>query len=262
MGNENDKSKNTAAIWAFWGTVIAALITAIVTLIVADKFPFFTDTPTPGINTPFAVTTLNSENTQLSTPPVIETPALHSVNLGKILFQEDFNGNVNQWPTGTDNGDTYYIENGEYHLIGSEKNVSGIKWLRQFQQPEKIYDDFYLETQVRFVEGSQENDSYGVLFRYSNGSTYIFVIGNAQQVYSLHTENETLLWWTYSPKIIKDGKNKIGILCKGNEITIYINGDEVDSIKSDYRNSGGIGLDFASNEHVAFDYVYVWALSE
>lgn len=212
--------------------------------------------------TSMAIPAQNVTSVSTLSNPIITTPALHDLSLGDLLFQEDFNGNINQWPTGTDNGGTYYIENGEYHLIGSEKDIASTGWLRQFQQPEKIYDDFYLETQVRFLEGSQENDSYGVLFRYSNGSTYIFVIGNAQQVYSLHTENETLLWWTYSPKIIKDGANKIGILCKGDEITIYINGDEVDSIKSGYRASGGIGLTFASNEHVAFDYVYVWALSE
>ncbi len=41
---DNEKSKNTAAIWAFWGAVIAALIGGIVTLIVADKFPLFPST--------------------------------------------------------------------------------------------------------------------------------------------------------------------------------------------------------------------------
>jgi len=57
MDNGNEKNKNTAAIWAFWGAVVAALITAIVTLIVADKIPFFTATSTPDTNTPFVTTT-------------------------------------------------------------------------------------------------------------------------------------------------------------------------------------------------------------
>lgn len=47
MGDDNEKGKNTAAIWGFWGTVIAALIAGLVTLIVAGKIPFITQAPTP-----------------------------------------------------------------------------------------------------------------------------------------------------------------------------------------------------------------------
>jgi hypothetical protein len=58
MDNGNEKNKNTAAIWAFWGTVVAALITAIVTLIVADKIPFLSSTPT--LSPPAVVATTSS----------------------------------------------------------------------------------------------------------------------------------------------------------------------------------------------------------
>ena len=191
---------------------------------------------------------------------IITTPSPSDLNSGRLLFQEDFNGNKNQWPTGLDGDDTYYMDAGEYHIIASKRTASGVYWLAPASRPEQSFGDFYLEARARVIEGTQTDDSYGVLFRYSdNSGPYIAVISNAQQNYSLHTD-KPILWWTYSPRIVKDGANTIGILCKGNTITIYMNGIEVDSIQSEYSRSGGIGLDYAANQHIAFDYIYVWAL--
>jgi serine/threonine protein kinase len=199
--------------------------------------------------------------TPISTQYNVTTPSPKGLNLGKLLFQEDFDGNKNQWPTGHDQGNTYYIDAGEYHLIGSGTKVSGIYWLAPSNRSNQSFSDFYLEAKARFIEGTQTDDSYGVLFRYSNNSgPYIALISNAQQNYSLHTD-KPLLWWTYSPRVVKNGANVMGILCKGKKITIYLNGYEVDSVESDYSASGGIGLAAATNEHIAFDYIYVWALS-
>jgi serine/threonine protein kinase len=191
----------------------------------------------------------------------VTTPSPPDLSLGRLLFQEDFDGNKNQWPTGNDQGNTYYIDGGEYHLMGSGTKVPGVYWLAPSNRPNQSFSDFYLEAKARFIEGTQADDSYGVLFRYSNNSgPYVALISNAQQNYSLHTDKATILWWTYSPQVVKDGANVIGILCKGKKITIYLNGHEVDSAESGYSASGGIGLAAATNEHVAFDYIYVWAL--
>jgi len=68
------------------------------------------------------------------------------------------------------------------------------------------------------------------------------------------------LSWTYTPRLVKNGDNIIGILCKGNTITFFINGYQVDQITSSYSGSGGVGIAFASHQHTAFDYFYVWEL--
>lgn len=245
-------SSNSEKPRSWVGIIIGAIIGAIATLIVfalLGMFPPKTENPPKASTTNEAI--LNT---------TINTPASPSLKLGKILFQEDFNGNSNQWPTGTDKGDTFYIDAGEYHVIGGENNKYG-GWLAPSKRSEQNLGDFYIETKARFIEGTQQDDTYGILFRYSNNSgPYIFMIGNAQQVYSLHTD-KPIIGWTYSPRIVKDGTNIIGILCEGNTITIYINGSKVDSVESNYSSSGGIGLDYASNQHTAFDYFYVWELS-
>ncbi len=197
----------------------------------------------------------------VSTNSPVSLPA--SVKLGKLLFKEDFDGNINQWPTGTDDkGATFYMDSGEYHVVGSESDRYG-GWLAPSKRPEQNFGNFYLEMKARYVAGAQQDDAYGILFRYSDisGGPYILMIGNAQQVYSLHAD-KTLLWWTYSPRIIKNGTNIIGVLCEGNTITIFINGYQVDSIEANYSKAGGIGIAYASYQHTAFDYFYVWELSK
>lgn len=191
----------------------------------------------------------------------VATPSPSELNSGTLLFQEDFDGNENRWPTGHDGGDTYYMDGGEYHIIASERTASSVYWLTPANRPDQGFADFYLEAKARLIEGTQTDDTYGVLFRYSDDrGPYIAMVSQAQQNYSVHDADQTILWWTYSPKVFADGANTIGVLCKGDSITIYINGTQVDSTQSDFSRSGGIGLVYANSEHIAFDYIYVWAL--
>ncbi len=163
MGIDNDKNKNTAAIWAFWGTVIAAIITGIVTLIVANKIPFIGDTsstsPSPAAmaSNPenarpiyFPETPSGSNSQSVSTPLV----------LGKVIFDENFDNNNNGWPTGKNENDwEAYLDSDEYHII--EGGWLGTEQLTNI-------GDFYLETKTRRLEDSQQSSDYGVYFRRSN----------------------------------------------------------------------------------------------
>jgi hypothetical protein len=220
--------------------------------------------PQPSETTDPAIDTASTTQTRIpsmtATEYIVTTPSPSILKSGRLLFQEDFNGNKNQWPTGTDGGDTYYIDAGEYHIVASERNASGVFWLAPTARSDQNFADFYLEVRARVIEGIQTDDSWGVLFRYSDDTgPYNAVISNAKQNYSVHTD-EPILWWTYSPRIIKNEANTLGIQCAGDTITMYINGTKVDSIQSEFSGSGGIGLDYAAGEHVAFDYIYVWEL--
>jgi len=70
-----------------------------------------------------------------------------------------------------------------------------------------------------------------------------------------------LIHWVYSPRISSGFEtNTIGILCTGDTITIYINGYRVDSIQDSSSLSGAIGFVGGGGEHVAVDYLRIWAL--
>jgi hypothetical protein len=65
----------------------------------------------------------------------------------------------------------------------------------------------------------------------------------------------------HSPKILTGFKtNKIGILCKGDTIAIYINGYQLDSVQDSSSLSGQIEFVGGTEEHVAIDNLQVWAL--
>ncbi len=101
------------------------------------------------------------------------------------------------------------------------------------------------------------------MFRRSDPKTYVFVLGIAQQLYSLHNEDDVLAGWDYSPHITPENDvNVIGVLCDDDKITLFINGHRVDGIQNDHSLRGTIGLIFAANEHIAFDYVRVSALAQ
>jgi hypothetical protein len=189
-------------------------------------------------------------------------PVPENFHRDRLLFQEDFDGNSNQWPTGNDTKGTFYMEKGEYHVIGSNDRNEW-NWLSPVEMPEQVASDYYLEIKARFIGGTQQDDTYGILFNSLNGKgPYVLMIGIAQQSYSLQLSDSVLLTWTYSPKITQNGTNTIGVLCQDNQITIYINNNKIDGIRSDYCSPGGIGLDYGSKEHTAFDYFYIWSISK
>ncbi len=252
MNNDSEKSKNTAAIWAFWGTVVAALITAIVTLIVANKIPFFTASPTSNpenIQPIFNPEMPSGNNSQPSPVP----PAL-----GSILFEENFDNNNNLWATGKDDKSEVYIEEGKYHIIGGT-------WVGLSKS--NTFEDFYLETKIKRLTDHIQSTDYGVFFRQTESINYLFVINPDQQSYALlrvymPTDQYTdLIPFVYSPRISTGvEENKIGILCSGNTITMYINGYRVDSIQDNNSLTGNFGFVGGSEAHIAVDYVRVWAL--
>jgi len=112
MGIENEKSKNTAAIWAFWGTVVAALITAIVALIIADKIPFLT--PTPSTKIPAETQTAQSN---------------------EIVFTQNFDGgdgsfDTNAWscPAGSCNAQNVFQRNGTLVFKFNNSEIPSETW--------------------------------------------------------------------------------------------------------------------------------------
>lgn len=210
-------------------------------------------------------TPATSENANsLTPPPVNSQPESTPPVLANIIFDENFDNNNNGWATGkVENNYEVYLDGGEYHIIG-EPNGKGM-WFGVKQITN--LGDFYLETKSRRLDDSQQSNDYGVHFRQSNLVNYVFVINPDQQSYALlrvdrPTDQYTdLIHWVYSPRISTGFEpNTIGILCKGDTITIYINGYRVDSIKDSSSLSGAIGFVGGTGEHVAFDYLRVWAL--
>ena len=186
------------------------------------------------------------------------------LTLGELIFDENFDNNNNDWPNGI-NEDNYkvYLDGSEYHIVG-DLNGTGM-WFGV--QPITNIGDFYLETKTRRLDDSQQSNDYGVLFRQSNLINYIFVINPDQQRYALlrvdmPTGRYTdLIHWVYSPRIATGFEtNIIGILAKGESITIFINGHKIDSIQDDSSLTGAIGFVGGNGEHVAIDYLKIWAL--
>lgn len=219
-----------------------------------------TEMPTITLNTQsISETPAISENTNSLTPPPVNSRSASTPPvLGNLLFDDDFSTNNNLWATGKDDKSEVYIENGEYHIIGGT-------WVGLSKS--NAFEDFYLETKIKRLSDHAQSTDYGVFFRQTESINYLFVINPDQQSYALlrvympTDQNTDLIPWVYSPRISTGvEENKIGILCSGNTITMYINGYRVDSIQDSNSLTGNFGFVGGSEAHIAVDYLRIWAL--
>jgi len=189
---------------------------------------------------------------------------IRTIPLGEMIFEDYFENNTNLWLRGKTKDYEAYIENQKYHIVGS--NDEDNLWFWRSNQSN--FDDFYLETQTRILEKSSISSDYGIYFRRSDDINYVFVINPDEQSYTLHIVNTktdtriTKIDRHFSPFINSGFRyNKIGILCNGESISFYINGQKIDTINDISSLSGDFGIFSGQDEHVIFNYIIVWEIN-
>lgn len=144
------------------------------------------------------------------------------------------------------------VKDGEIHLKGDKK------W---FLVTEKTYSDFVFEGEVKLPEGKANS---GFMFRAHVGPGKVFgyqaeVDGDAKRMWSGGLYDEGRRKWFISPKksdaesvaafakrigdaFKRDDWNHYRITCKGNRITIEVNGVVTTDVEDDADASGAIGI--------------------
>lgn len=183
--------------------------------------------------------------------------ALFALSLASLQAQEDgfiplFDGkSTTGWKNPYQWGESVIV-NGEIHLKGDKK------W---FLVTEKSYSDFIFEGEVKLPEGKANS---GFMFRAHVEPNKVFgyqseVDGDANRKWSGGLYDEGRRMWFISPKkddpesvaafqkragdtFQRNDWNKYRITCKGNRITIEVNGVITTDIEDDKDASGAIGI--------------------
>jgi len=163
------------------------------------------------------------------------------------LFNDDFASKTTSedegWVFDTgENVDTTWAA-GQYIVSVKKKNWLGLNW------PDGTYDDFGAEAEGQ-VTGSDYAE-YGLVFRVGgtqDARTYYIFGVNTEGKYYLQKKVDGK-WADTDPvpattsKYIKPrGKNTLGVLAQGDQISLYINGFMVNQVTDDSSNSGLVGV--------------------
>ena len=182
-----------------------------------------------------------------------------SLNLGSPIFTADF---TQGWPSVDDSTAKISIINGQYTFtIGPFDG-------RFFNTSTVDQGDLYAQVDVQILECS-EGGVYGLLFRQSDAGNYYAFILFCNNTYSVIARvNGSLI---SSPIVAGNlsgsdasGVHSLGVLAEGNNLTFYVDGQQLASASDQRQTRGDVAMYAASQStnvmQVAFDNLKVWSL--
>lgn len=214
-----------------------------------------TDVPT---NTPEPTNT----PTQAPTATLADTDP--TLTLGSPSWTDNMDDGDN-WPTGLNEYTTIDFEN-SFLKLTAETDLDGwrLSW--------PFLEDFYLEAKMLFAT-CEGGDHYGLMFRVPEDSNanagYLFGI-TCDGLFSLRQWDGKNMYypinWTESDAINKgeDATNILGVMARGENLALYINGVKVKEVSNDAYLEGQFGIFVGGINtdipEVWVDYIRYWEI--
>jgi hypothetical protein len=167
-------------------------------------------------------------------------PITSAANPGDILYQEEFEKNTTGWDRITNEHGIMDYDSGGYRMLVQQADYN------LWSTAEKDFGDVRVEADVFRLSGPDENRA-GILCRYQNGDYYFLIISNdGYYAIGKFIGGQTLLLGQTAMQpsefIQKDAVNHLRADCLADTLTLYINYNQVASVKdSDFKN-GDVGL--------------------
>jgi hypothetical protein len=191
---------------------------------------------------PQPTTTLTPTATKPATDPVTW--------LGAATWRDTFSGTNNFYTTSDEHIQFSY--SGDAFSMNA---VSGGGW-HSWSLGNRRIGNFYLEALFK-VGACSGNDKYGLVFRAPDTSQGYFYGISCEGKFSLTRWDSMSLLVEWKPALpLKSGPNqtnRVGVMAKGTELTLYINGEQVDKINNDRYVEGLFGFYIATFNTVPFN---------
>jgi hypothetical protein len=202
-----------------------------------------------------AVNSLTGGGSSPTEAPLDQTP-----QTGAVILQDDFS--TPGWGTGTDSDSSV-----EYANETLQMNVKTKNWFVWSTPNDKDYDNTHIEVTALNNE-TDPTTAFGIICHQQavDDSFYYFAITPAGQyaiaeaslaASDVFLTNEDK--WEYSDYIEKNAASyRIGADCGNGKLTLYVNGQQVDTVTDATYTSGGVALFVWSGEestsaNVSFD---------
>lgn len=202
-----------------------------------------TQAPTETSEPDEATPTPTATNTPLPTPTATLADTDPAANLGTPDWVDTMADGDN-WPTGSNEYTSIDFEDGFLKLTEETETFDGwrLSW--------PYLEDFYLEITLKTAE-CDTNDHYGIIFRVPENTNankgYLYGINCGGQYSLRRWDGETMTYlvnWTKNDaiKTVADDLNTLGVMAKGENLTLYINGEKVDEVSDTAYLEGSFGV--------------------
>jgi len=213
-----------------------------------------------GGDTPNAPTSAPVDTEVPDVPNATEAPATEAPQQGDVLLQDDFSSS--KWGTGTDKDSSIEYSNETLQVIVNTKN-----WFVWSTPNDKDYENIHMEV-TAINNDTDPTTAFGIMCNQQtvSDSFYYFAITPAGQYAiaeaSLDTSDMFLTnenKWQYSDLIAKNAKSyRIGADCGNGTLTLYVDGQKVDTVMDNTYKKGGIALfvwsgEDATSANISFD---------
>lgn len=204
---------------------------------------------------------------------VMASLACNALSLGSgALLEDDFEGSDTNWGIGTDADSSVEYSNGGLRFQVFRDNY--IVWSTP---NEEVYENIHVEVTV-LNNGTDSTTAFGIICHQQNPITdsYYYMVVTPAGEYAIAkaalaqtdlflTNNDQ---WATSDAVTQNaGSYRVGADCGNGRLTLYVDGQQIDSVTDSTYTSGGVGLQIWSGEgastwDVTFDDFVVTKLAE
>jgi serine/threonine protein kinase len=181
-------------------------------------------------------------NTEVSVTPSHEPPPLPP---GDIILQDDFSSS-DQWGILSDSDNSVKYDGEALRIQLFKKN-----WFVWTTPNNEAYRNYHAEVTVTNNDG-EETTSFGILCHKQSGvKTYYYLAMASDGEYAIgHTINgdqgkflTNNDEWAYSDQIVPNKSSyRVGVDCGNGALTLYVDGNQIASVKDNDYTSGGVGV--------------------
>ena len=181
--------------------------------------------------------------------------------------KDDFSSDSSGWGIGTDDSSSVEYANGGLQMI-----VYTPFYVTWSTQSIESFENVHIEASVK-NESTDPEALFGIVCNEQGSTESFYYVGVSPDGYyafikSAVAQDDVFLKEGTSELItISSGSVRLGLDCGGGSLTLYVNGQQVDSVSDSTYTSGGIGLFAASDDvnggaNVTFDDFAVTKLGE
>lgn len=159
-----------------------------------------------------------------------------------ILFEDDFSDSDSGWDQRDDETCITDYADGAYRIMVNPSQYDC------WANPSRDFTDVIVEVEATKAGGPDDND-FGLVCRYQDSSNFYFFLISSDGFYGIgkvEDGSQSLIdmeqMETTDAVRQGDATNSIQAECKGDQLTLTVNGDEVASVSDSTFSSGDVGL--------------------
>lgn len=174
----------------------------------------------------------------------------------KVIFYDGFEVKSDRWKE-----DTFsFYKNGTYHMY-PRSITNDFCWVSLHISQQ--FKNFMYESEAQWL-GGRIDTGYGLAFRSADSeNTYVYSI-TQNKYYSLGLlkkgKFKFITEWKFDKRI--KSKNTLGVACVNNYISIYINGNIIESVYDNNYGRGYFGFFSGANVHSKYDNVKIYEIDD